>query len=173
MAEIPGFEKVDKPFTVEGPHIKGISAALSISKDIHIIITAKDWDILKKAWKEITEIPINKEKCPEIIQTVISRNPFSEMEKVVEPPKFVRPVRPTRSVKQTIDWTVCWFYYQMFCYMGYKHEMKYKDAECLGIAEVKNKTECKVLLRKVKKFTRSEIERCVINDDLSFEDIPF
>lgn len=159
------FERIDTPLTLNGEFaMKGIAAALSLDKNTHVIITAPNWECLRRAWAILVNIPLDESKAQIVCEALIGKLDYSEIE-----PRSPKPVRPTRPVRPERNTVKYWFYDKRFKdvseYFYSDHNGEYKVR--LGPVETGTLEEVKLLMRKAG-FTRSEIQDVTIDDDIPF-----
>jgi hypothetical protein len=155
------FEKVSCPITLGGNFaIKGIAAAVSMDSNTHFIITAPNWEILRRVWAKIESLPLVEKKAMIVCEALIGQFDYS----ATEP-------RPPIQKQTEVD---IWIYHpESDCiFIGTRKELE-MDLCLLELGEAIQQTEieCKTILRKLR-WPRTDIEDVEIST-IKKEDIPF
>jgi len=160
------FERLETPLTIEGKYVmKGICAALSLNSSTHILVTAPNWECLRRAWEILTKLPLDETKAQVVCEALIGKLDYSEIEP--SSPKPIRPIRPERPKADEMK-KLHWFYdkqdkslAQYFYYGNDNGKVK------LGLVVDGTEAEAKTYMRKL------GMARSVIQEAWEADDIPF
>lgn len=147
-------------FTKVEDGIKCVSAALSISNNTHVIISAPTIEDLKRAWQLMTysDLPLD-----------ISKTVHCLYKDTTEPVVTATPEPKKRNIK------MYWYYHPDtdWCFVAYPNYSS-GDVMAIRIGEAGEitTTDCKIALRKAG-WIRSDIEAVQINTQDPEDDIPF